>query len=690
MEIRNRVEYSESLVRDIESLSSKSWAAMRSHRLHTEFMREYMVAKCVTDFWSFIRFGVYTKSMKHFYEPLHGPHGLAGYLQDWTREKNGVRESVGVKFVVVAREHIKTQTTIAWDCWQYARDPNATLLLRAYTKPKAVQILGGVKELLESDQFRRNFPWVRPRSKRGSSKPILWQADQFMLEREDTGKRVPSAEAVGMGVDPTGGHFSICHYDDFEVKENAESEILLEQLHSTWKNDSNLRLAGNKTVVCGTTWGRKGIIYSVAKRLGDYADHQFDLFYQPVYMKMDWMPLAGAGDAHLLGDRQTVRVEGAGFPTDSCNLELCQARLSFFSPAVNDTVEEVREIVWNDGQSFRVNRPFAEMLGEVLTWKVGNLKPAAPNRFTMDSQDIHPPEALQHDILSRHSIPKKKLEQGSLVFAAQMELDPSDPENMALNPDFLQVKQVSPESGVPLHHYLPDGPKRWFRSCDYASEKEGTAYTAMMEGFRHEQGLFITHITHERQMNDTDKLLNLFLGQKRVQRLNGHLEWTSFEKAAIENTLGGFLSQAERSPYEFFSALQGKYTALAEGEFADRQPIHVPRRILSRPSNLSKNARISQQQPMLESRQIHVILGHGFVSLAGYEALKEEMRYFRLDGRDSYDLLDVLHDLVSFSSPPEKVSETVEKNRFDEINRQARFRNALARNAIVFTGWSGR
>lgn len=679
MEISNRVAYSEALVRDFESLSSDGWRRLRAHKLSQRFLQEYLAAKCVTDFWCFIQYGVYTTTMKHFYEPLHGRNGLAGYLQDWTRldEATGVRKNVNVKFVVWAREHVKTQTTIAWDCWQYARDPNNTLLLRAYTKPKAIQILGGVRELLESDQYRRNFPWVKPKCKRGTTKPFLWQNDQFMLERDDHGKRVPSAEAVGMGVDPTGGHFSLCHYDDFEVKENAESEVLLRELHDTWKNDSNLRLAGNKTVVCGTTWSRKGIIFSVVKRAGDYQNHEFDYSYQPVYVRVFPHPFAGEA-ATVLDDRLTVRVDGGNFPTAEANLNLCQATLNFFSPAVNDTVDEVREVVWNDGTHFRVNRPFAEMLGQPLTWKVGGEKPAAPNRFTMDSQDIHPPEG-ETEILARHSIPKKRLEQGSLVYAAQMDLDPSDPANMVLNPEFLQIKTVTPESGVPIWSYLPDGPKRWYRTCDWASDLEGTASTAIMEGFRHEQGLFITHITHERKMNDTDKLLELFLGNRRVERMNGRFEWTSFEKAAIENTLGGFLRQAEIDPYTFFSQFGGKYLAIADKEFGDKKSVQVPRKILPRPSNLSKNARISQQQPMLESRQIHVIVGPGFVSVKTLEALREEMRYFRLDGGDSYDLLDVMHDLVSFTNPPAKESETRRAtNQFEELNRAARLRNSIA------------
>jgi len=673
MVITDRVAYSQNLVDDFNALTKEGWEAMRGHRLFIPFMREYLTAKCVTDFWYFMRFGVYTHAMKHYYPRLHGPDGLAGYLQDWTStDEFGQERSVSVKFVVIAREHCKTQIAIAWDTWQFARNPNFRLLVRAYTKPKAEEILGGVKELLDSPQFKRNFPWVRPKMKNNSTQPELWQKDRFKLERDDTGVRVPSAEACGLGVDPTGGHFSGCHYDDFEVLENAYSEIGLQDMVDTWHNDSNLRLAGSKTIVCGTTWSRKGIMYNVVNRKGLFEDHNYDIFYRPCVERMDWKPIAGE-EPVLFDDRVTIRDTAQAFPTIEGNLETCQARVRFFSQAARDTVEEIREVVWNDGTHFRVNRPFPHILGQPISYIIGNEKPVAPNRFTLDVIDDHPAEGVT-DLLIRKSLPEKKIEQGSLVYSSQMMLDPSDPANMLLNPDKLVV--VKPDG-------LPDGPKRWYRSCDYASDKLGTAYTAMTTGFFHDTGFYITHIAHERQMADLDKILELIVGYLRVQNLGGHLEWTSFEKASLENTLDKFLIEAERDPYKFFNDRGGKYAAYAEQMFKGLNAVRINRLTLGRPSNINKPVRISSQQPYWESGRIHVVVGPGFVDTTAFEALKDEARYFRLEGKESYDILDTLHDLISNGVPPRiPTSKAQGASKFAQMQRRARFQNAIARNGL--------
>lgn len=674
MVITDRVGYSQNLVDDFHSLSIEGWKAMQSHRLFIPFMREYMAALCVVDFWSYMRFGVYTRAMKHYYEPLHGPNGLAGYLQNWhTLDEYGNRQNVSVKFVAIAREHCKTQVTIAWDTWQFVRDPNFRLLVRAYTKPKAEEILGGVKELLDNPQFKRNFPWVRPKLKPNSTQPAMWQRDRFTIERDDSGVRVPSAEAVGMGTDPTGGHFSGGHYDDFEVMENAHSDILLEELIQTWRNDSNLFLAGSKRVVCGTTWSRKGIIYSVINKKGDFADHPYDLFVQPCVVAVFDKPFAGE-EPVLLDDRVTIKDSTQGFPTIEANLELCQARVRFYSAAAKDVVEEIREIVWNDGTSFRVNRPFQAMLGQPISYTIGREKPAAPNRFTLDAQDVAPEEGAI-DILTRKSLPEKLLDQGSMVYSAQMLLDPSDPSNMLLNPEKIII--VKPDS-------LPDGPRRWYRSCDYASDKKGTAATAMTTGFHHETGLYITHIAHDRQMADMDKILELMVGALRVQNHGGHLEWTSFEKAALENTLDKFVTEAERDPFKFFTDRGGKYQAYADKMFKNLNNLRISRLILSRPSNLPKPVRLSSQQPFWESGKLHVVVGPGYVDTASLEALYDEARYFRLEGGESYDILDTIHDLISYGEPPRRPApKKGESNLFMKAQRRALFRNTLARSGML-------
>jgi hypothetical protein len=668
----NRVVKAEQLVGELEGFSSLEWERLGKHARFERFMGEYLTAKCLVDFWWHMRYGVYFRQMKHYFEPLHGPRGMAGFLMQWERERLGQREPVSVKFLVVAREECKTQEALAWLSWEFARDPNNRLLVRCYIAPKANQIMGSLRELLQTPGYRRRYPWVKPKAK-VNGQWESWNDEEFRLERDEPGIRVPSAEAHGVRGDPTGGHFTLGLYDDFETMENAMSTVARAEMLAKWKNDSNLFMAGARRLLCGTPWSRNGLIHPVVSRSGEFKKHEYDVFLQPWYVEVFAKPFSGQ-EPRLDGDRVTFHDCTQTFPVLEGNLVYCEARIRFFNAVVKDVVEEVREVTWNNGTSFIVNRAIPEMLGQPLSYVIGTRKPVDPNRVTMDSVDWIPPTTVSDTRIARKSIHEKKREQGPLVFSSQMELDPVETTRMVLNPEWLG--EVALED-------IPAGERVYYRACDFATQKKTKASTVMTTGFWHRTGFYIQHIAYGERMSSMDKLLELFLGQLRVRQWGYDLLWTFLEEAMIETTLSEFVDQAEKDPFGFFQAREG-YAGYAEQYFGERRAMVIRRYNLRRGGNETKTLRIAAQQPEWAAHRVFYVKGCPNIDL-----LMDQAKSFSLESNDPNDLLDTLADLIREGKPPaeEVVAAETGGNLYWKIQGEALKRTVLVETGGRIPGW---
>lgn len=657
---------------DIESFTPAQKAKWDAHPKHDKFIVEYIRAKCLTDLWWHMKYGCYFGKMMHYHEPLHGPNGVSGWLMKWHREEHGQQLPIRVKFLIAARELCKTQQVLAYDSWELARDVNQRLLIRAFIEPKASEILVGLREILDSDDYQYMYPWVRAKKKKNSKQNELWSATQLMLARENTGIRSPSVEARGVGSDPTGGHFELGHYDDFEVRENANSETLMEQTLNAWRGDDNLFTAGARRVVCCTPWGKDGIVNSVLRRRNTFKDHTYDVFEQPATVKAFEESFTGH-EPVLLDDRVTFRCSPGIFPQSDTALQFCQAKITLFSPEIKDTIIEVREVEWNDSMHFRVNRPIPALFGQPISFYIGNEKPAAPNRHTNDAVDWIPDLKLKRTTIPRKSLPQARRDQGSFMYGAQMGLNCIDSESLVYNSaDIKIVKRCD----------LPEGDRRYFRACDFASSKKTAASTAINTSFFHEQGLFIEHMFYESRAKPAEILLELFMGVMRVRGWGYEIEETFYEKASIESTLADFLPQAQAKPLEFFTGLGGNYAAVAKATFPEGQEMWFPKRSLGRGGLISKGIRISAPQPFVEAGRLHIV-----EDCPNLEAILEEYDAFSLSSKLTFDILDTIADIISEGRPP-VIKKEPEKGpgRYAELNREALQRVPLMAMAQG-TGW---
>ena len=642
----DRVKDAESLVQAFDAFTESERRKYFGHPKIAGMLEEYFTAKCLTDFWTFLSCVVYRNAMHHYYTPLHGPnpHGIATFLQDWTEEKNGVRVPLGEKFMIIAREHCKTQQCIAWLTWLIARDTNERIMIRSHKDEMAEAILEATVGVMEMADYRKRFPWVIPRGgwkangKNGSKQ-------RLMLERELEGIRTASLMRFGFGSDNTGEHFSTALYDDWETKDTACSDDLRPQLNAKYSLDDNVMMGGAKRLTTGTPYWINAYLHLAMQRKAQFADRSYGLLVQSCYVKVFDEPyVSREGQVELMDDRKTFRCMGAGFPTINANLTFHQAKVLFFSHAAKDFVTEIREVIWNDGEHFRVNRPFPRVLGDALRYEIGTERPACPNRMTVDSVDLDPNnkgleldssapfiEVKQH---VRESLVEKERRQGKTIFGCQMRLEPMNEADIVF--DWNDVKEFSLTS-------LPQGERVWARTCDIAGPNKTAAHTAEMMGFKHETGYYIAHLDWG-DPSPMEIILELCLGTLRVETLDpGHtLRWTSLEKAAREEWIKASLPMAAKDPQAFFAAAEGlkRYAKEFEGIYNMQIPIkELPGRKIT-----CKGQRLMGMEPAWTKGEIYVAK-----ELKHLDEFQDECVQFRPNITKGFDILDCLNDFVQGS-----------------------------------------
>ncbi len=680
----DRVRKAERLVADFDQLSEAEKDLIFGCKNALSIQNEYFTAKCLTDLWWHMQHVIYRPMMHHYYTPLHGPgiHGLATFLQDWTMEKGGVRVPVNEKYMIIARDHCKTQECMAWLSWLFARDVNKRIMIRSHKDKAAEAVLGGTVEIMEMEDYRGRYPWVMPKG--GWNKPGKNASkERMMLEREIKGVRTASLMRFGFDSDNTGEHFTDAFYDDWETRDVATSEDLRPELEAKYALDDNVMLGGSKRMTAGTPYWVKAYLHLAMLRKEQFANRDYDLFMQPAHVKVFDVPFTGEVIS-LQPDRRTFKCIAGGFPTIEANLYLHQAQVTFYSPAAKDNTIEVREIVWNDGMHFRVNRPIPEVLGQPFHYEIGTERPACPNRFTMDDIDLDPNNAaLELDSKApyievtqhvRKSLPREERTQGKTTFACQKRLQPMNEEDIVYTWDNVQI--FDPKD-------LPEGQRIWMRNCDIASAKRTSAHTAIFDSFRHETGYYFVHLFHG-DPKPTDIIFELCLGVLRLEEIDPgqRFLFTSMEKAANEENLKAFLPAACKDPQAFFSLYPG-YASRAK-EFEGETNLSIPIKTLPG-RKMSKGHRLLGMEPAWEQKKI-------FISkdIAHMDRIQDEAAQFRPDIKEGFDILDAMNDMVQLSRNVLRVRKEdqppTRMGRFELSNNKARTRSRMAGAMMEWNG----
>lgn len=652
---RMTVESAEGLLGSMSDLSESELRCLLSSRAARGIGREYVTARCLTALWDFLWFGPYRKARRHYLRDVHEP--LCLFLQDWTRvDGYGHVVRVPEKVLTAFRGFNKSQGGILWAAWQVGRNPDVRGFYRSHKDPEATKSSRQVRDMLTSEDYVRVFPWVRPAM--SGTRMLKWAEDGFFVEREDMAVKTPTLEASGRETSVTGNHYHFRIYDDWEYESDRSSVAAQQEIIEKHRLDEALMLPGSMCLNIGTPYVHKLYIDAALKRTGYYEDRDYDLFVMPAELKVferPWMmhePVLG-------GDRQTLRCEGAGFPVVEANLERCQAKVSFFSPLVNDVIVEVREVVWNDGDHFRVNRAFPEVLGQPLRAEVSATKVACPIKHTYDAQDVD--TEYEGAYIIRESLPAKRRKFGPDWYASQMLLNPLNPEAAVW--DRSQIKVVTADE-------LPaEGVRYWYRAIDLASSRKTACRTAISTAFWHERGLFIVHGI-AKNIRKVDILFELFCGVRRVRDMGGALRWTSTELQGREEMLGEDIELAARDPLKYFTICGEPWASRAKEMFTDASGVplnlRMPTLSITRPPSVRKSQRI------MGALDAHICAGdiHILDTTPYLDDFLDELDTFTLEGGDKgFDILDTLADIAREGSrprPPVKADD----RRYDFVRSQ--------------------
>ncbi len=658
------------LVTEIEGLDSRGWAAFDAHPRRLDFELEWFRAKCVADFWTYLWHFGYFNNRKH-YDPIEH-RKMADWLQDWTVTVHGERVPVQTKVLATMRGGRKTQLgSILYTVWELLGDQGLRYLFRSYTDGKAQEIIRAIASKIQNPQHIEVFPWLRPAYKQ-NGQSILWSISdgQLLVDRDDLDVRSPTIEAIGMKKDPTGGHFYRGRYDDWEVQANTESDEMRPDILNKWKSDKSLYEAGRQILLTGTPWWPGLLMDSAINGKNEFADMLYDKYVLPATYKAFDTSWEGESP-RLLEDRVTVVTGEHVFPVSEDDLRHCQVRMVFWSEQRKDTIIELREVEWNNTNTFRVNRPYPFILGQPISWHIGGDKPSLPTIHTMDGVDERSDD---ESVLARKSLPQELYEQGPRIYSMQMQLTAKDKATQILSSEDVRLVDWSD---------LPKGNAYCFRAIDMATSKKTKDNTAMITALVHETGWYITHIYVNNTVTITGALFELFAGYIRAEEA-GHPIMTHFmEEASLEHVMREFLVPAEQDPYGFFSRIP-EYAKRAETLFnlpgKQRGAMFLARKSISRGGQESKDSRIVGTQPAYQQGRIHMVKG-----IANAEVFLGELDDFRVGDKNCRrDLLDNITDLIREAYSPRIAFVDTAQNELDR--RRLLDRHKLPRRAGR-TGW---
>lgn len=252
------------------------------------------------------------------------------------------------KLIMLPRAHLKSHVVATFCAWLITRHPEITILYVSATSSLAEAQLYDVKNILDSDVYRKYWPeYVHP----DVGKREKWTNSTVMIDhprRKSEGIRDATITTAGLTTNTTGWHADVICADDLVVPENAYTEDGRESVSKKASQFTSIRNAGGFTVACGTRY-HPSDIYSVWKEavFEDFDDEGNFIGKQAVW---DIKEFVVEIDDIFTWPRQ-VRSDGKAFGFDKRTLSRIRAeysdRTQFFAQYYNNP---------NDPSSDRLSR----------------------------------------------------------------------------------------------------------------------------------------------------------------------------------------------------------------------------------------------------------------------------------------------------------------------------------------------
>lgn len=155
---------------------------------------------------------------------------------------------------LLPRSHMKSHCIAVWVAWWITKCPWTTVMYVSATDALSLQQLYAIKQILESDVYRRFWPeMVHP----DEAKREKWSASEIKVDhpkRKEHGVRDATVMAKSVGANTTGLHCDVLVLDDIVVPSNAYTEVGRKEVAASYSQFSSIANPGAVIKAVGTRY----------------------------------------------------------------------------------------------------------------------------------------------------------------------------------------------------------------------------------------------------------------------------------------------------------------------------------------------------------------------------------------------------------------------------------------------------
>ena len=220
----------------------------------------------------------------YFFAKLVNPQRVYGEIHKelfdwWTRST--AREN---QLVLLPRDHQKSHCAAVRAVWEVTKDPTATILYLSATATLAEKQLFAIKQILESDIYRRYWPEMIHKEE---GKRTKWTNAEIIVDhpmRTKEAVRDSTITAGGVTMNITGLHANIVFLDDMVVPANAYTEDGRSKVEAIYSQLASIETTGAKEIVVGTRY-HPADLYKTLKELHESVFDENDELVgeEPIY-----------------------------------------------------------------------------------------------------------------------------------------------------------------------------------------------------------------------------------------------------------------------------------------------------------------------------------------------------------------------------------------------------------------------
>lgn len=192
-----------------------------------------------TDLWTFAQL----VNPSRLYGEIHKK--VFRWLQD-TKTPN--------QLLLLPRGHMKSHCCAVWCAWWVTNHPDTTILYISATAQLAEDQLYAIKQMMDSDVYRRYWPQMLTPEE---GKREKWAATSVCVDhpkRKLEGVRDPTIRTAGITTNTTGWHADIVVPDDVVVPDNAYTEEGRRKVAAAMSQMASIKNTGGMVKGCGTRY----------------------------------------------------------------------------------------------------------------------------------------------------------------------------------------------------------------------------------------------------------------------------------------------------------------------------------------------------------------------------------------------------------------------------------------------------